>query len=114
MKTAFSCLGILCAVVVLALVSFPTSGQSLKEKGFVSAKDSRIDFEVYGTDDRIHCQGQARFGTHTAQPRVEISQLREQMRDMGLHGCLAHEQHRADLGVGSPPPDLGQHIVFAR
>ena len=43
MKTAFSCLGILCAVVVLALVSFPTSGQSLKEKGFVSAKDSRID-----------------------------------------------------------------------
>ena len=32
---------------------------------------------------------------------------------MGLDGGLAHEQRRADLGVGPAPPDLDQHLALS-
>ena len=41
-------------------------------------------------------------------------QLHQQSRDVGLHGGLAHEEHVADLRVGTPACDLDEHVALTR
>ena len=89
------------------------------------ARRGRAGWPVVGGLDRpvgpeqgpISPQGQssrpascARIATCTRLASVELDQ---QPRHVGLHGGLAHEQRRADLGVGQPLPDLDEHLPLA-
>ena len=44
---------------------------------------------------------------------VRAVELREQVRDVGLDGRLAHEQRGADLGVGAAARQLDEHLPLA-
>jgi polyketide synthase PksN len=73
-----------------------------------AADDDRIDYEIYSARDghsTVHCQGQAAFGAKFAPARLDLAQLRGQMRQgrleasdvyamfdaMGLHYGPAHQ-----------------------
>ncbi|HEX8611501.1 MAG TPA: SDR family NAD(P)-dependent oxidoreductase [Telluria sp.] len=82
--------------------------------------DQRIDFEVYTSDDQIHCQGWCQFSAGTTLERFDPAQLKESMGQGHWSGAALYEAF-AKMGLAYGPAhrpiasiERGERALLAR